>query len=382
MKKLICIVLCLLLVLSICGCGKRDKTNDTDNTTNSITASDAKLENIRKNGELPDDLSELTVEEIVFYYEDIFYAVQKFDFDKLTSYLGDNNSSVENLKAIYENKEYKEMWNKTIGQIMYFPSHQLMVSRSPLYVYDRWYTNMANGNETIPDDIGNLEHSVADKLYNDYFQKAPYVAYVLDKYVLDLEIKDGKLKFQINDIFENLGFGEISDMTPKKFNFDGEKEGYARMIMGDRDCLDLGYDYIAKQDNCPNYKVLLSENLNDIMSLIVENEELKSKNDFYYKNYELYYKNEEIRQEIQMWIEENCYIYRNLNTVQIFIKVNPEKAFPYYQANDNEMEKLKKLDVYIVSSFNEFPNNFGNTYSSFYEITDAMIGFDLIKKLD
>lgn len=399
MKKIITIFLVLAMTVSLfVGCKKtetkpaNDKPQTSSNDkpqTNTPTEKDepSTIEDdpeetgapviddsvIRPNGELPDGIGQLTSAEIEYYFKDIFYAVRDFDFEKLESYYPDGKFA--DLHAIYDNEEYRALWEKTIGQIIYLPKAKLMVSRSPAYAFSMWYTDAASKNAEIPENVGELPHDEVNAIYEQYFTNAPYIAAQLDYFAIDFDVKDGRIVFTINEIFENLGFAEISDMSPRNY-----QDGYGRMVMGDENYLGLGYDYIKKETNCPYYEEVMTLDLDKIFAVLDE-EEFKKESDFYYQNYELYYKNDEYRPIIQDWIKENCIALRALSNVRVFMKVDPSKEWPYYLAEGEEQEQLQKLECYTMEYVREFPHDLGNTYSLFFDVIETMVFAEKLPKL-
>ena len=91
MKKVICILLTVLLLVSLCACNSQTTDNNksnSENTTHSIETTTEETyieypETMRKNGEYPESIQELTDEEINFHNKLIFDAIQTLDISIL-----------------------------------------------------------------------------------------------------------------------------------------------------------------------------------------------------------------------------------------------------------------------------------------------------------
>lgn len=381
-KRILSLVLASVMVLSLCACGSSNdkKKEDSTKTENTETVkgdedSEEIVDGIRKNGELPGDIEDFTEDELKFYLNDVITAAIELDLEKLEEYLYDEGD-LEDFQNVVNNKDYQAMWKKTIGETVYLKNSIHLVGKSPIYVFSKWYTDQAKMGAELPEDVYDLTMEQVDDIYEKYYKDAIYVAEEVDfEDDMDIHIEDGKIKFEIDGLFESLGYETIGKMA----DYGNYANGYVKMVFGEQgQHLDFGYDYITKEP-FDIYPILLSGNLEEMIELIDSRTEYTFEVDdlSYGHAYHTYYKNDSDRVLIKSWMEENVESYRDESSVFTFVKANieHEDSYPFYNFTDKEKELIKDLPIYVWEGTYEFDNGKSDEWSPYYEIVEQMLYF-------
>lgn len=378
MKKILCLILSILLVVSLTACGNKTSTETTpddnlqDNNetiTPSETDNEESSNGIRKNGQLPEYWHLLTEKEQKYYNEKIFVALQTFDFETLES-LTDSKSeeALERLHEIYDNEQYKKMYEKTVGQVKYLPNSGIVIFKSHNYIFSKWLEYMETNDIELPDSTGYIDKETTDKWYNECYASAPNVYSWLNDLGSDCEIKDGKIVYNLNDLFRTIGGGKLSAIfVTTKENRD---DGYAKLLFGQHDYLkDLGYQYISNDGNCPQYKNILTLDLEimaESMTVFEDNKE-----SFYYEYFEKFYKYDQVRSEIQTWVNENCFATRGFSSCAIYMPVVVEKEYGLMDCTDEELTILKEANLYKGVIVGDCAKD-TDSFAAYYDIIETM----------
>lgn len=395
MKKLLVMLLVSALSLSmLAGCGANgedpdsgrenhevsaDAENDEDkqqdaedsNADNADDEDDAEAESteaaeggIRENGQLPEDVEELTEEEVYYHMGVVFEAFRTLDTQTLATYT-DDESLLEHLDAVREDAEALDFWNKIVGEMVYFADSDILMAKSSGYIYGNWYTQAWKEGKELVDEVAELSKEEALALYDQYFAEAPYVCgQIIDE--LDPVIEDGYLICEMDGILESVWYAELSEIWGIFDPID-----YAVLLMGAEDCFGLGYDYLA--EDMPAYETVLSMNLNDIYTVVEEQIPEEKKDGLYYEYYQKYVVPEENRAIMQQAIDENVQAYRTLYSVWVMEKADVETDYPMSYATEETRSQLKNYNVVNCYHIRRFPTDFGNDFTVFYEVAEKLI---------
>lgn len=380
MKKVICILLTLLLLVSLCACNSQTTDNNksnSENTTHSIETTTEETyieypETMRKNGEYPESIQELTDEEINFHNKLIFDAIQTLDISILERYTDEKSAdAVEALKNIKSDNTYRALFEKSISDIRYIPSCNYMLAKSTFYTFAKWYENCELIGHCPVNNIQDLTNEQVKEIYDKYYTDAPYVPAPFNAYRVYSRIVDGKIIYDIDGIFSQFGYMHLSYLNPKETEF--SKNGYPQLILYNYE--QLNFNNILQEGNCPRYKEILTKDLNKMVE--IANKISIPDDVFYKKYYEKYYKDDAIRTKIQNWINENTEFIRAPHIVGVFIKPTLNKTFPFYNFTEREINDIKELNLATYSHIGDFEKDF-NTWNGYYDVLKAMEDSDAI----
>lgn len=315
---------------------------------------------IRENGNLPEDADDLTDEELAYYTEAVFKAVQDLDIDTLKLY-SDKEDRVAFFESVKNDAEAAAFWNEVVGSMYYYGSCDVVLHKAPNYMLGKWFEEMEAQNAELPDDTGKIPKEQVLDIFNKYYADAPYVAgSITDE--ISIRIVDGYFKCNLNYIFEDF-IGSTSEIAGW-----GETINYGRFLFGEKGSFGLGYDYI--REDIPQYETLLSLNLDENIKVIDGMDESeRDETGSYYQTYLKYYKNnEESRAVLQKYLDENCFGVRTLSIVYLYYPADFSETYPYYRIPAEEQAKLAGVKVYAECPIFEYPNRFGNCFSFFYDI--------------
>lgn len=388
-KKITAMLLAAALSLTLLtACGDNKPTSGTESKAgeSSIAKGEDKESSLAENnstdGELMLDADSLTDEQIAKFAEILFTAVQKLDVETLEKYTEKDDYVIDVLAEIAATPQYKELWEKTVGKMIYLPKSSILLAKSPQWLFCKWYTLKAEENAEIPESVCKLTLDEVNEFYNKYYEECPYIAAHID----DITIKPdndetGRLVFDIENILESVGLERISEYNYLP-QYDGDN--YGVYLFGDEDSLSLGYDYIAWEENIPDYKDLVAMNLDKFVEIVESVEEIKGSNSsIYYNCYEKYYKDEKNRAIIQKWLNENCVAMRDLSTVTYFYKANFDCDYPVYLIKDEEKGLVKDLNIVskgIIYSLPDRLKDDTNDLGVFYNIANSLINQGLLSE--
>lgn len=322
---------------------------------------------IRKNGSFPNDTDEITLEEKNYYKNKMVKALIALDIDILELYLEED--SYRYVKSIYDDPEYKELYQNTIGEIIYLEESTIFVSKDLDYVYSRWYDEHYKANLNIVDSVRELSKEEVNSVYEKYYKTAPYTAG--DVGGVSISVKDGYIKYGISKLFEYIHVDLFMDLDPT-FTVDGEN--YANFVFGsDRENMNLGYDYINRDGDFDIWESTYNFDIDEMIS-VFEGDPETFKMDLYKKCLEEYYKNAENRKIIEDWVKENAEVYRDLSYVTFFVPATVED-YPFTLIETEEEKELIK-DLNLGESFRTSESS---PWEVFYEIVSKLKKEGLLK---
>lgn len=319
---------------------------------------------IRKNGELPADVEELTEEEMCYYMTQIFRAFQTLDTETLSEFT-DSDYVLEHLDEIREDEEALAFWNNVVGKMVYFEDSDLLLAKSNTYIFGQWYEQAWKENREIVEDVSDLSKEEVLAIYDQYFEEAPYVCgSVADELRWNMEIVDGHIQCSLDNILECVGYEELDEYWE-----DVDTLNYGRLLLGDECTLNMGYDHI--QEDIPEYETLLSMNLDDIVALIEEQLPEDKKSGFEYDCYMQYYVPEDTRAILQQYFDEKVDCYRGVSSVWAYAPDNGART--YYDATEETISQLAQYNIVEPYYLSGLISNFENDFDMFYNVVEVLI---------
>lgn len=378
-KKALFMMLAIFICISMVAC-KEDKPQGNEESKiseehNSESTSNDNISNgnegtngIRQNGELPNKWENLTAEEQRYYNNKIVTALKELDVEtiKELSGLTDNDYEIKNLNDIASNQEYKTMYQQTVGEVKYLPQSMILVMKSKHFVFGKWLQEMEKSNAELPESTGHISKEIADQWYESCYKNAIEVYFAFNHDGNYCKLKDGKIIYDIDRVSSRIIDAELSDMYVNSI-YTGQ-DAYAMMVFGyESDLKSLGYDYIKKEDNSPQYEIVLSGDLDKMIIEMNKNPNMAT-DDFYGKYFRTFYLNETYRKQIQQWMNENTIGCRGFSGASIFIKITDiEKDYLLKKCTDDEKSILRQANLYTNSIVQNMESN-NSAFSAYYDI--------------
>ena len=338
------------------GCGDEAETQSTESSMSTAGGTDFAEETNESQMAESDiqsdttmvDARSLTDDQVAEYAEILFTAVQNLDIETLRNYTEEDDDSVEVLEKIAAAPEYQELWEKTVGQMIYLPKSSVILAKSPSWLFSKWYTIKAEENAEIPDSVRELTLEEVNEFYDTYYDACPYVAGKLSRWEIEPynDEDTGKLLFDIEQILVPVGFSELEASALLNRSDYGK---YGVYLFDDQSSLGLGYDYLGQEDQIPVYQDLLSMDLDKLVEIVESSN--PPKDHYYYGYYVQYYKDEANRAIIQEWMNENCVVLRTLSSVEYFYTANLDYDYPADCIVRDERELVKDLNIVKFTFF-------------------------------
>lgn len=346
--------------------------NESEGESASQAADPNLPEGVRPNGQI----DELTDEELKYYAGILFRAAQALDTETLSLY-ADDQGDIVYLQQIKDDSQMTELWNKTVGQWIYFDADGLLLTKSLHYIEAKWYTDYWQSGVEIPvQDVEDYTIEDTLALYDKYYTDAPYEAILYtDDYYFNLWAEDGCLKFDVGGMLEpidtNLSLCDICDF------------GYgfhpALLLFGASSSFSLGYDYIEK--GFPRYLEFMTGDIDTIVNAILEDIPADEQNGISFRYLEQYFTSEEYHDITKAYMDENVEILRNLDTVYFFMPLAAGKEYPTTMITEETKAELEKYDVVTVTSMSKFPEYFQNNGALLYDIPEKLIALGLVERV-
>ena len=395
--KSLAIILCLTFCLTGCGdketpvnptesCVVEDSENSTTEIVNTEDIIDSEntenVENsevvtgtiLEENGHLKESFEGHDRNELWEIADIVFKAYQEIDLDTLKIYLSeeDYEDAASNLAAVKENAEDYQMWQNTVGKMIYFADSDVLLAKSTQWVEYRWYADCWKANAEIPaDESEDFTKEYLKGIYDKYYVEAPYIAVQDLSDEMNFRVEDGYVKCDISDILEEAEHGDWWDL----FNSYLDGAFYAALILNSADCFGLGYDYIAYQPDgepqIPDYEVFYSKDLTKFVE-VVEGYNVEDTG-IYMETFNNYYKDKAKRAIIQQYLNEKCEIIRGLSGLAIVFPAN-EEHYGYQMLTEEDFAYIESLGIRCVEIDNmyEFPEYWGNNFSPYYELVQCV----------
>lgn len=358
-KTLSLLLIAAMLAALLTGCGKdsgntstgldgvpNPSQNEEKNSTG-ITESDDIgdsniFEEVRPNGQI----DELTDAEKCYYAGVILRAAQALDTDTLSLY-ADDEEPLRYLELIKADSDSKEFWDKTVGQWMYFDEDGIIVSKSPVYIQAKWYTECWKNNEDIT--FSNYEKITLEEalsLYKTYYESSPYVLTDFYYLFINLWVENGYVKCDMDNI--------LSPVIPsvKLSNLFNEEECFNAGSLLFGLFYNLGYDYI--EETTPYYQEFMSGDVESIAKAARKMLPADEQTDYILPYLENYFESEKYRDVIQTYLRENTEILRDLDYVYFCMpKILDESV---YSSRTRERLKDYEIITFVYSCHSEDAN--------------------------
>lgn len=393
MKSSVIKFLAVVVCLSICmvGCGK-DSTNVPEegtvgsvadaageNTEEIMTASEPASSGttiLDSNGSLEEDFEGHDRSELYEITDIVFKAYQELDLDTLRVYLSDSDfmEASSHLEPIKQDPKNYQIWQNTVGTMIYFADSDVLLAKSTAWVESSWYTDCWENGWLIPASSSeDFSRDYLENIYNTYYVNAPYIACPNLSKEMDYRVENGYVRCDITGILEAVGHGYWVDL----FNPYTDGYLYSALLLNNADCFTLGYNYILGDPEegvkIPDYEVLYEGDLSEFVK-VVNKYDIKDESGLYMETFVTYYEDETNRAIIQEYLDENCEIKRGLSEVAFFFPANFKEHYGYYDLTEDDIHYIESLGIecVMVNYIFEFPENWGNNFSPYYELVQCV----------
>ncbi len=407
MKRLITLLLCLCVVFALAACGNDSKepskpqdkpsatepapdnstpTEDENDATEPSGGSDVTEDTIRENGKLPESESDLTRAERKHYIGKVMQAIIDLDTETMNEYASDNSAYI--IRAVKEDDVYRTMWEKTIGQSIYMEESNMLVYKDPEYIFGAWLTDLYKTGGQLKAKTEEYTEEEIVAIFDKYYAKAPYIAAEIDiKDDFDIDIEDGKIVIDCNDCLKSTAWDELSDVgVPHPTVRTGED--LAKLAFGSHCEVSLGLDYIA-DEGYTMWQAFITGDLGSIVTAFDNTQDYDmnieitdTTNQLMEMVYQHFYKDAERAQKIQLWMDENVLIVRDISSAHIYAAAETEETYPYYELTDAEKAELEGLKIYVKNSVHKHEGKTDSEFYPFYEVVAQMARLGAIEWMD
>jgi hypothetical protein len=406
MKKISKILILTLLVSLLAGCGNNDKepteqiesetisTESTSDDTQEVetdeivtdseetTTENKEDENtIRENGTFKDDDS-LNENEKKHYKNIIINAVINLDMEVLKEYLSE--SDYDAFEEINEHPDYKKMYQNTIGKIIYLEDSDKVLAINVNQAASSWYTECWKNNAELPKKVSDLTCEEINDIYEKHYKNSGYIMSNIEKRDLKYKFKEGKLIYDVDEIFSCVGYPDIHEKLAPGWN---EYENYCNYIFGDSTNLytNNGYEIINKDNDFPDWEMYFLPTLDEFIKYYESdaNAENADKEGIFYKHFKAYIIDGPQKDIIENWIKENVLFLRNDSYVLCLMKVNSlnTNTYPYYTLTDEEKELIKDLPLYVYDNIFDFTQP-EDKLNIFYDVIEELVHLEIIDEIE
>lgn len=419
MKKKLSLLLVLSLIFSLLlvGCGNNSKNNSKDTTkkehTSSTKDSGEKGEStsdksstkteiteskgpeeeyvdkdylanyiIEHQGEIPegiteDDVRNADLGNLIYMFVE---SIKDLDADNLQPYISERD--YKNYSAYFsyvkDDEESVKLWKDTIGLIIYYPDSDILIGKDVNYVEAKWYTDCYLEEVEIPGgDADEFPMDYLLEIYEKYYLDAPYTAGKGADY--KLEVIDGKVVFDIEDIFDSIGYEDLNDLCHYNPWSDSlMRFSYDTVFMGYGIGYSLGYNYIEDQtSNRATREDYIAFINKDLDYLIKKAEPYAAANDdggnFYINAYYEYFDNGVNKDLIQRYIDDECEIFITVSDAVLYAPLSTN-LYPLSHMTDAEKADLESKNLRLVDNFTmDWLRYQNNPINCFYTISRAML---------
>lgn len=240
-------------------------------------------------------------------------------------------------------------------------------------------TELGKTGGAIKADIDDYTEEEIVAIFEKYYEKAPYIAVEVDiDDDFDIDIEDGKIVIDCNDCLASTEWDELADVcVPHPISRSAEE--LAKLAFGSHaDNISLGLDYI-KDEGFTIWEAFITGDLGSIVTAFdnateydMNAEITDTTNQLMEMVYQHFYKDAERVQKVQLWMDENVLIVRDVGSVHIYAAAETEKTYPYYELTDAEKAELDGLKIYVKNSVHKHEANTDHEFYPFYDVVAQM----------
>lgn len=378
--KITSVVTGVILAVMLTGCGAKNVEQNISTEQEKDTASKVSAESqetveedvaatpdrIRENGQFA-NVEDLTEEELHYHMGVFLKAIQELDVETLRDYT-DNNEMIYRFKLLGEDPAKVAFWNKVVDEMVYFEDSTLLVAKCPSYIYTKWFTEKAESGSKFPGSVGEISPEEADEIYNQYFASAPYMGGLL-RDTLKADVQDGYLKFNMETVFDCLGFGLDS-----LFDTFSDELCCGALLFGVDEHFEYDEDTMTwLEQEIPEYRSVMSMNLAEIVSIVEAGLPEEEKAGIAWKFYQEYYVPQESRAILQEYFDQNVECYRYDLGLGFFTKASMELDYPWNCATEEDRAWLENKNLVNPSFIWEFLTDFETGFEPFCIVAQNLI---------
>lgn len=319
MKKIFCCFLVFILLFSVCGC--KTEKSEIETLVN--------MENVR-----PIDktylLKNLNRDEEIYFNYLFMTSIINLDTETLKK-LSLDETGISCLETIKNDAQRKDLWEKTVGKVIYLPESRQLIYKDPLHIYCMYITDIHNTIGGDPTEMARYSYDEVLEFYNKYYEKAFYVA---------KEVDINEIDTILSFLYEYLGL--VEPIT-------ASKEGLFQLVCPEYENYLSLPEYIDTEDGFPNWIAFKDLNLDSMLPVIeagfYDNESLE--NPLYKDEFEFYFKNTQNKQNLQKFINENCIHYKTAVNITYYVPINKKDL----NLSQSETEKIKDINLFVSGFF-------------------------------
>lgn len=361
-KKFIVAIFMIMLAVGVTACGASNGqgvSSGTSEVQESVNGNKESADNseVSEKGESStaseSEKKELTEEEEKVLRcqttDIILKAYQNLDPEPIKPFVEEETYEkiCAGMEKIKGDSEKLELWNNTVGTMIYFPDSDFLLAKSIEYTYYAWYTDCWRENKEIPaDDSAEFSNEYLNEIYNNYYKDAPYVGEWNFSKVFKVSItSEGVAKFypQMNGNNEE-SEAMVTAVSDKYANM------HAEVLLGAEEYFGLGYDYI--EEDIPDYEAFLSKDLNAIMQVVEASDVIDLDNTMSSSAhcYKAYYQDEANRAVLQQFLNDECEMFRSVSSILLVMPPNTSKTFPFNALTDADRAAMEEMDLKLATT--------------------------------
>jgi len=392
MKKISMVLVLMMCLGLLVGCNQ--KTDKKDNQPEVEMNSNSGEENkdtvyiegteIRQNGFLPNNIEELTDEEVAYYFYIVINALKELDLETLEKYAKEEESAglftdytaMECLSFIKNDEIMHSLWENTIGKMICLPETGQVVYKDTQYMFYKWCNDMVKNGEELPEYLSNLSLEEIQKISEKYDEDIPYRS----TYEPTISFKNayfvenGKIYFQLTHIIMNVADTALSNIAPDEDGMFSSSE-YSQLAFGG--VILMPTDEITTDDKITLEDVALQGDLKAVVEYFdAQPENDLHTDDLYGKVYRTYLKDADNLAKAQKWMDENVEILSAGNSVYFYVPMLKNGIYSYenYPTEERELiEDIELVDCLWLGVGDESYNR--SDFSEYYHMIEVMKTF-------
>jgi hypothetical protein len=175
-----------------------------------------------------------------------------------------SESDYDAFEEINEHLDYKKMYQNTIGKIIYLEDSDKVLAINVNQAASSWYTECWKNNAELPKKVSDLTCEEINDIYEKHYKNSGYIMSNIEKRDLKYKFKDGKLIYDVDEIFSCVGYPDIHEKLAPGWN---EYGNYCNYIFGDSTNLytNNGYEIINKDNDFPDWEMYFLPTLDEFI---------------------------------------------------------------------------------------------------------------------